>query len=103
MSTPPNAVAVQQSPAKPLNGIQLIEQEIVNFLKQRETAIANVHAVEGAIQAAQHLLAKLRAAEQEAVKAAEAAAKHVEADAEKVASEVKAEESKVVEFVKKEL
>jgi hypothetical protein len=64
-----------------LNAIQLIEQEIGNFLKQREQAIANVHAVDGAIQAAQHLVAKLKA---------EAAKAEVEVE-------------KVIELVKKEL
>jgi hypothetical protein len=51
---------VQPAPQK-LNAIQLIEQELVGFIKQREQAIANVHAVDGAIQAARHLLDKLKA------------------------------------------
>jgi hypothetical protein len=75
---------VQQQAPK-LTAIQLIEQELGNFIKQREQAVANVHAVEGAIQAAQHLLAKLK---QEAAKA--------EAVVEKVADNV-------IEFAKKEL
>ncbi len=69
MSETPVVNAVQV-PAPKLTSIQLIEQEIVNFGKQAEQAaknaeqaVANVHAVQGAIQGAQHLLAKLRAAE----------------------------------------
>ena len=46
-----------------MGAIQVIETELGTFFKQREQAIANVHAVDGAIQAAQHLLAKLRAEE----------------------------------------
>ena len=49
------------TPAPKLTSIQIIEQELMGFVKQREQAVANVHAVEGAIQAAQHLLAKLKA------------------------------------------
>ena len=69
MSETPVVNAVQV-PAPKLTSIQLIEQEIVNFGKQAEQAaknaeqaVANVHAIQGAIQGAQHLLAKLRAAE----------------------------------------
>ena len=91
--------AVQAAPApKKLNAIQIIEQEIVNFIKQREQAIANVHAVDGAIQAAQHLLARLKA---EAAKA-EAEAKKLlgeaEIEVEKVEGEVKTEVGKVIDF-----
>ena len=54
--------AVATAPAAPkLNAIQIIEREIGNFFKQREQAVANVHAVDGAIQASQHLLAALKA------------------------------------------
>ena len=61
--TPLVATAVQAAPVAPkLNAIQIIEQELGNFIKQREQAVSNVHAVEGAIQAAQHLLARLKAA-----------------------------------------
>ena len=62
MSTPVTpvvaaATAASQS-AKPLTAIELIEQEIGNFFRQREQAIANVHAVDGAIQGAQTALGK---------------------------------------------
>ena len=67
--------------AKPLTAIELVEQELGNFFRQREQAIANVHAVDGAIQSTQHLLAKLKA---EVVKA-EA---WVKAEAEKAEAEV---------------
>ena len=60
--TPLVATAVQAAPAPKLNAIQIIEQELGNFIKQREQAVSNVHAVEGAIQAAQHLLIRLKAA-----------------------------------------
>lgn len=62
----PIAPAPAPAPAPKLTAIQLIEQEIGNFFRQKEQAVANVHAVEGAIQGAQHLLAKLKA---EALKA----------------------------------
>ena len=82
MSTVP-VIPVAGTPvsAPKLNAIQIIEQEVGNFIKQREQAVANVHAVEGAIQAAQHLVAKLKA---EAAKA-------------------EGEVEKVIELVKKEL
>ena len=83
-STPLTGTPVTVAPQK-LNAIQIIEQEIGNFIKQREQAVANVHAIEGAIQAAQHLLGRLK---QEAARAEAAVAGEVE---------------KVVEFVKKEL
>jgi hypothetical protein len=70
------AAAPAPRPAAPkLNAIQILEQELVSFFKQREQAVANLNAVEGAIQAAQHLLARLRAeaAKAETFVAAEAA------------------------------
>jgi hypothetical protein len=81
-TTPVSPVAGTPAPAAPvkLNAIQVIEQEIGNFTKQHVQAIANVHAVEGAIQAAQHLLARLKA---EAAKA--------EVEVEKVVELVKTE------------
>lgn len=79
---------VSQAPAKPLTAIQMLEQELANFFKQREQAIANVHAVEGAIQATQHLLMKLRAEEIKAIDAAKTAAAAVEGEAKKVESKV---------------
>lgn len=88
----PAGAPVVTAPGKPLNAIQIIEQEIANFSRQREQhmmsvqqAQANVHAAEGAIQGAQHLLVRLRA---EAAKA--------EAEAKKLADEVKTD---VVEAV----
>ena len=67
---PAPVVNAVQVPAPKLTSIQLIEQELQNFFKQAEQAaknaeqaVANVHAVQGAIQGAQHLLAKLKAAE----------------------------------------
>jgi hypothetical protein len=78
--------------APKLSAIQMIEQEIGQFFKQREQAIANVHAVDGAIQAYQQLLAKLRA---EAVKA--------EAEVVKIVHEAESEVGKVIEMVKEKL
>ena len=120
-ATAPAAVAPVSKP----NAIQIIEQELVKFFQQREQAVANVHAIDGAIQGAQKLLGILKAeaakAEVEAKKllaAAEAETKKLLADAQteatKVEGEVKAEVvkvegevvteiGKVVEFVKKEL
>ena len=71
-----------------MTAIQSIEAEVQNFIKQREQAIANVHAVEGAIQAAQFLLGKLKA---EAAKA-EAEVKTLVTDA---VTGIKAEIKKV--------
>jgi len=79
------------APAAPKSAIEIIEQEIQGFLKQREQAIANMHAVEGAIQAANFLLSKLRA---EAAKA--------EAEAKKLVGEVETEVSKAVTAVEAE-
>jgi hypothetical protein len=76
------------APAKPKNAIQIIEEEIANFFRQKEQAIANVHAIDGAIQAGQVMLGKLKA---EAAKAIAAA----EADLAKVEGYVKAEVGKV--------
>jgi hypothetical protein len=91
MSTPVT-LATPAVPAKPLTAIQLIEQEIVGFLKQKEAAIANVHAIDGAIQGAQSILNKLKTE----VAKAEALAKEVVAD-------VKVEATKVVAAVETEL
>jgi hypothetical protein len=70
VASPAPVVNAVQVPAPKLTSIQLIEQELQNFFKQAEQAaknaeqaVANVHAVQGAIQGAQHLLAKLKAAE----------------------------------------
>jgi len=94
--TPVAPVAATAAPvatpaAKP-TAIQLIEQELANFFKQAEVAaknaeqaVANTHAVQGAIQATQHLLGKLKA---EAAKA--------EAEAKKLAGEAEAEAKKLV-------
>lgn len=96
-----------KAPAKPLSAIQIIEQEIVNFFKQREQAIANVHAVDGAIQASQSLLARLKVEEAKAAAAIKADVKEAVAEVEKVEEEVKTdvatEATKVVDFVKKEV
>ena len=90
MSSTPGlpATGTPASAAPKLTAIQIIEQEIVGFIKQREQAVANVHAIEGAIQAAKHLVATLK------VEAAKA-----EAEVKKVVGEVEAEVGKVVDFV----
>jgi hypothetical protein len=92
MSTPAQpVVAATPAPAQKLTSIQIIEQELGNFFKQKEQAIANVNAVEGAIQAAQHLLNRLR---QEAAKA--------EAEAKKLLDEAKTEVAKGIALVETE-
>ena len=109
-ATAPAAVAPVSKP----NAIQIIEQELVKFFQQREQAIANVHAIDGAIQGAQKLLGILKAeaakAEVEAKKLlADAQTEVTEVEGEVKAEVVKVEEKavteigKVVEFVKKEL
>jgi hypothetical protein len=64
--TPVLPVAATAAPAQKLTAIQIIEQDLLNFFQQKEKAVANVHAVEGAIQATQYLLAKLKAEEKKA-------------------------------------
>ena len=103
---PAAATANAVAPApKPLNAIQSIEQEIVGFFKQKEQAIANVHAIEGAIQAGQHILAKLKAAEAAAVaegkKLVGEAKPIVEGIVQSVESEAKKVEAAVEADVKK--
>ena len=97
MSTqvPPVAAVPVATPAPALNAIQLIEQEIGNFIKQREQAVANVHAVEGAIQAGNHLLAKLKAAAASAEAEAKKLAAEVEAKAKAVIADVESEAKKL--------
>jgi len=80
------AAVATPAPAPKLTAIQIIEQELAGFFKQREQAIANVHAVEGAIQAGQLLLAKLK----QAAAAAEAEVKKVETVVEGEVSKVEA-------------
>lgn len=100
--TPVAPVAQAQAPAAApkLNAIQLAEQALFEYIQQREKAIANVHAIEGAIQAAQQLIGKLKAAEAEAVAAAKKLASEAVSAVEKVESGVKSEvaaiENKVV-------
>jgi hypothetical protein len=91
---------VATATAKPLNALQLVEQQIIQYVQQKEQAarnaeqaVANVHALEGAIQAGQQLLTKLRAAEAEAIKLAQSAVATVESEVKNVATEV---ENKVV-------
>jgi hypothetical protein len=86
------ATNVVPNPAPKPTAIQLIEQELAAFFKQREQAIANVHAIDGAIQGAQRLLSVFKA---EAAKA--------ETLVEKAVETVEAKAGQVVEFVKKEL
>lgn len=82
-----------QAPAPKLTAIQLIEQQIKDYVRQREQAIANVHAIEGAIQAAQQLAGKLSAIEAEAKNLASTLVTKVEADAKEAVAAI---ESKVV-------
>lgn len=88
----PTPVAATPAPAQKLTAIQIIEQEIANFIKQRESAVANVHALEGAIQAGQHLLAKLKAA-----------AVTAETEVKKLVGEAEAEISKGIAIVKEKI
>jgi hypothetical protein len=97
--TPAPIVNAVQVPAPKPTAIQLIEQELQNFFKQAEQAaknaeqaVANTHAIQGAIQGAQHLLAKLRAAEAAAV-----------TEAQKLAGEAEAEVKKGISIVETEL
>jgi hypothetical protein len=96
---PTPVVNAVQVPAPKLTSIQLIEQELQNFFKQAEQAaknaeqaVANVHAVQGAVQGAQHLLAKLKAAEAATV-----------AEAKKLVGEAETEINKGIHVVEEKL
>lgn len=91
------------APEKPKNAIQVLESEIVNFMRQREQAVANVHAIDGAIQAAQHILARLRAEAAKAEALFKKAAVDVEAEGKKVATAVETEVKDVVREVKSKI
>lgn len=96
----------EPAPAPKLTAIQLIEQELSGFIQQREQAIANVHAVDGAIQGAQRLLAKLKQAAAEAEAEAKKAADAINAGFKPVVDPVDDESAEdagsVIEFVKRE-
>jgi hypothetical protein len=94
--------AVAPTTAKP-NAIQLLEAELVGFVKQKEQAIANLHVLDGAIQATQLLIGKLRA---EAAKAEAEAKKLVDeaiAGAEHLATEAESKVVSIAEAVEKKL
>lgn len=91
------------APAQPLNAIQIVEQQIAGFIQQRERAIANVHAIEGALQSAQHLLGVFKTEAAKAEAAAKAAFEKVKADVESVIHGVDTKAEEVVAVVKKEL
>lgn len=96
MSTVPVVpVAAPAAPAAPKSVIQITEEQIFVLGKQREQAIANVHAVEGALQGAQHLLViyKNEVAKAEAFAKEELA--KAQAEAKKLIGEAKTEAGKV--------
>ena len=92
-----------QAPAPNLNAIQIIEQDIVRFFQQKEQAIANVHAIEGAIQATQHLLARLKAEALKAETEAKKLAGEAETEVKTVVGEVESKVVSIESAVKKEL
>jgi DNA repair ATPase RecN len=97
------AAAVPAAPAKPLTAIERIEAEIAGWVKQHEQAVANVHAVEGAIQGGQRLLAMLKAEEAKAIAEAKKVGADITAEAQKIETSVKAEAEKVETTVESEL
>ena len=90
------AASAAAAPAKPRTAIQVIEQEIVGYFKQREEAIARVHAIDGAIQSGQHILMTMKA---EAAKGIAL----VQTGAKAVVAEVKAEAVAVADKVETEV
>ena len=102
MSAQTPALPQQQSPAKPLTAIQTIEQEFQNFIRQREQAVANVHAIDGAIQAAQHLLAKLKAEEAKAAAEVKKLASGAVSAIEGILTEAEAKAGAVITVVEKD-
>jgi hypothetical protein len=97
------AAPATAAPAKPLSAIQIVEQEIVNFARQEEATISQLHAVKGAIQAANFLLNKLKAEEQKAVEFAKAEFAKAQAAATPLVAEVEAEAKKVEAAVEQAL
>jgi hypothetical protein len=87
--------ALPVAPAAPLSGIQIIEQELANFARQEESALSQLHAIKGAIQAANFLLSRLKAEEQKAVEFAKAEFEKAKAAAAPVVAEVEAAAKKV--------
>lgn len=97
------AAPAAAAPAKPRTAIQVIEQELAGYFKQREEAIARVHAIDGAIQSAQHLLMALKAEAAKGIALVQTGAKAVVAEAEKIAGEVKTEAVAVADKVETEI
>jgi len=100
--TPVVLDATTVAPRK-LNAIEMVEQELGNFIKQREAAakqaeqsIANVHAVDGAIQGTRYLLDKLKAEAAKAVLEVAKIADAVEGEVSKGIHVVEAEIKKLV-------
>jgi hypothetical protein len=91
------------APSKPKNAIQVIEEEIQNFLRQKEQLVANSHAVEGAIQAAHLLLGKLKAEAAKAVAFTETEAKKIEKDIEGAAGSIESEAEQLLALAEKKL
>lgn len=96
----PAVAAAAPAPAK--NALQIVEEQIVAFIQQREKAIANVHAIEGALQASQHLLGVLKAEALKAEAAAKAAVEAAKAEAEKAATKAETVAEEVVTAVEAE-
>jgi hypothetical protein len=107
-------VTATPAPAKQPSAIQLLEAELVNFVRQKEQTIANLHVIDGAIQATQVLIGKFKAeiakAEAEAKKLAEEGIAEVEklageaeTEAEHVATEVKDKVVSIASAVEKQL
>ena len=96
-------VAATAAPAPKKNAIQIIEEEIAHFAQQQAQAIANVHAVEGAIQAANFLLGKLKAEAAKAEAEVKKVAGEVEAEVKTVVGEVESKVINIASAVKKEV
>jgi hypothetical protein len=100
---PTSAAPATAAPAKPLTAIQVVEQEIANFLRQEEATVSQLHAVKGAIQAGNFLLQRLKSEEQKAVAFAKAEFEKAQAAAAPVVAEVEAEAKKVESAVESAL
>ena len=102
------------APAKQPNAIQMLEAELVSFVRQKEQTISNLHVIDGAIQATQLLITKFKAevakVEAEAQKLAnegiaevETLAGEAKTEVEHVATEVKDKVVSITEAVEKRL
>ena len=100
MSTAPVTPTAAPAPVKK-SAIELIEEDIVSYLRQKEQAIFNLHLVEGAIQGARSLITRLKAEAAKAEVESKKIGAEVEHVAETVVTDAKNEASALINDIKK--